>query len=219
MTDSRPVLVLKIGKSWNPSMSALEVYEVTRKWWRVSLPKARSAHLVLAVSSTKVVGAFLPRRWMPSPDHEDPLRFGFEGAVADDWDRWVGADMAPLFPKGAANPVRHSLMSEVEALLPEQPLPVADTAAHEPLVLVLRINQRWSPDLDPDELYEVTRKWWVMSRAKAERVDLVLAVADGLVREAYRPMVWLDCPERGLENRIGFEGGRSEERDDWIGTD
>jgi len=44
-----------------------------------------------------------------------------------------------------------------------------------------------------------------MSPANAPRVERVLAVAGGVVREVYRPTQWLPSPVEGLENRIGFD--------------
>lgn len=87
------------------------------------------------------------------------------------------------------------------------------------LLLLLRLNKSWYPGISADDLYEVTRAWWVMSRSNADRVDRVLAVADGIVREVYEPHRWVPSPEPGLENRIGFEGVVADDRANWIGSD
>jgi hypothetical protein len=58
-----------------------------------------------------------------------------------------------------------------------------------------------------------------MSPASAQRVERVLAVAGGVVREAYRPTQWLPCPVEGLENRIGFEGVVAPDRETYVGRD
>jgi len=52
-----------------------------------------------------------------------------------------------------------------------------------------------------EDLYEITRAWWVMSPANAQRVERVLAVAGGVVREVYRPTRWLPSPVEGLRLR------------------
>lgn len=87
------------------------------------------------------------------------------------------------------------------------------------LVLLLRLNKSWYDGISPDELYTITRAWWVMSAANAQRVKRVLAVAGGTVREVYEPTEWLPSPVEGLENRIGFNGVVASDRETYVGRD
>jgi hypothetical protein len=87
------------------------------------------------------------------------------------------------------------------------------------LVLLLRLNKSWHDGISAEDLYDITRAWWVMSLANAQRVERVLAVAGGVVREAYRPERWLPSPVEGLENRIGFEGVIAPDREIYVGRD
>jgi hypothetical protein len=87
------------------------------------------------------------------------------------------------------------------------------------LALLLRLNKSWHGGISAEDLYEITRAWWVMSPASAQRVERVLAVAGGVVREAYRPTQWLPSPVEGLENRIGFEGVVAPDRETYVGRD
>jgi hypothetical protein len=89
----------------------------------------------------------------------------------------------------------------------------------EDLALLLRLNKNWYAGIPADELYEMTRAWWVMSAATAQRVVRVLAVAGGMVREAYEPAEWLPSPVEGLENRIGFTGAVAGDRERYVGRD
>ena len=89
----------------------------------------------------------------------------------------------------------------------------------EDLALLLRLNKSWYTGIPTDELYEMTRAWWVMSAATAQRVVRVLAVAGGIVREAYEPAEWLPSPVEGLENRIGFNGVVASDRERYVGRD
>ena len=86
-------------------------------------------------------------------------------------------------------------------------------------MLLLRLNKSWHDDISAEDLYEITRAWWVMSPVNAQRVKRVLAVAGGIVREAYRPELWLPSPVEGLENRIGFEGVVAPDREVYVGRD
>ena len=90
---------------------------------------------------------------------------------------------------------------------------------NDDLALLLRLNKSWYDGIPADELYEITRAWWVMSVANAERVVRVLAVAGGLVREVYEPTEWQHSPIEGLENRIGFNGTVASDRDKFVGRD
>jgi hypothetical protein len=87
------------------------------------------------------------------------------------------------------------------------------------LALLLRLNKSWHDGISADDLYETTRAWWVMSPANAQRVECVLAVAGGVVREVYRPRQWLTSPVEGLEKRIGFEGVVAPDREIYVGRD
>jgi hypothetical protein len=59
--------------------------------------------------------------------------------------------------------------------------------SQDDLALLLRLNKTWHDGIFAEDLYEVTRAWWVLSPANAQRVVLVLAVAGGIVREVYQP--------------------------------
>jgi len=87
------------------------------------------------------------------------------------------------------------------------------------LALLLRLNKSWHDGISAEDLYKITRAWWVISPANAQRVECVLAVAGGIVREVYRPTQWLPSPVEGLENRIGFEGVVAPDRGTYVGRD
>src|ERR1700733_14806610 len=87
------------------------------------------------------------------------------------------------------------------------------------LALLLRLNKSWHAGISAEDLYEVTRAWWVMSPSNAQHVARVLAVAGGRVREVYRPTRWLPSPVEGQENRIGFDGVVASDRELYVGRD
>ena len=87
------------------------------------------------------------------------------------------------------------------------------------LALLLRLNKSWHDGISAEDLYEITRAWWVMSPASAQRVVRVLTVAGGVVREVYQPARWLPSPVEGLENRIGFEGVVASDRETYVGRE
>ena len=87
------------------------------------------------------------------------------------------------------------------------------------LALLLRLNKSWHDGICAEDLYEITRAWWVMSPSNAQHVARVLAVAGGRVREVYRPTRWLPSPVEGRENRIGFDGVVASDRELYVGRD
>ena len=91
--------------------------------------------------------------------------------------------------------------------------------SQDDLALLLRVNKSWHDGISADNLYKITRAWWVMSPSNAQRVKRVLAVAGGIVREVYQPTRWLPSPVEGLENRIGFDGVVALDRDMYVGRD
>src|SRR5215469_4526115 len=97
--------------------------------------------------------------------------------------------------------------------------PILSAVSQDHLALLLRLNKSWHDGISADNLYEITRAWWVMSPANAQRVTRVLAVAGGIVREVYQPTRWLPSPVEGLENRIGFDGIVAPDRDMYVGRD
>ncbi|QZY29691.1 hypothetical protein [Nocardioides coralli] len=192
-----------------------EVYAVTRHWWRTKLEKAEQVERVLAVAHGRVVAAFEPYAWDRWPAGE-PYRYGFEGKVAPDAADWLGYDVRHLFKPGAANPVRYATVDEVRTPATASP-PSLHTSGET--ILVLRISQAWHPAITPEELYDATRHWWVLNRERLPGISLVLAVAGGEVREAYRPTAWESCHEPGWEHRVGFSGEIDAQRQRWAGLD
>jgi hypothetical protein len=90
---------------------------------------------------------------------------------------------------------------------------------NDEVVVLLRLNKSWYEGMSPEDLYDITRAWWVMSLATAEHVTRALAVAGGVVREVYQPTRWMRSPVPGLENRVGFDGVVATDREAYVGRD
>ncbi|QBR91832.1 hypothetical protein [Nocardioides euryhalodurans] len=227
LRDDDKVLLVKVDHSAALAADHDALYELARKWWKASATQVQPVRRVLAIVNNKVLAAYEPYRWEVATDPDLLGRVAFHGDVAPDADQWVDTDVSHLFPQGAANPVRYTT---VAALKPAGGVPspdrddpmgqaVAPLAGEEPLILLLRINKSWHDGISDVDLYDVTRHWWVMSATKAEQVVRVLAVANGIVREAYLPVAWGPCPVPGEEHRIGFDGVVAEDRGRWVGAD
>jgi hypothetical protein len=92
--------------------------------------------------------------------------------------------------------------------------------------VVLRIGQKWRPDMDEDEVYDTVRGWWVLG-LKREQCAYVIAVAHGIVRGVYSIERWRprqpgdrdwrdDAPGKP---RWGFDGAPAPELQHLIGRD
>ena len=56
-------------------------------------------------------------------------------------------------------------------------------------ILILRLNQHWRKNMSEGELYDITRGIWKLG-SRRERVEVVLAVSNGIVRQVYIPESW-----------------------------
>lgn len=67
-----------------------------------------------------------------------------------------------------------------------------------------------------ENLYEMTRKYWVMNLERASRATHVCAVINGIVEAVYIPSEWFHSNEPGHEGRCMFIG-TEEVESDYIG--
>jgi hypothetical protein len=103
--------------SVNRSAAEASLYEATRYAWKISLPKAKRAEVVLPTRQGLIVGAFFATQWLEAtaenfPGREPrPGRFGFVGTEASKEmkDRYVGRRVPDDYRKpGSANPIRYT---------------------------------------------------------------------------------------------------------------
>lgn len=112
------IVIIKINKSYNPNMSALELYDVTRGCWKRRLDSVGSAKYALATVYGEVVEVYEIDYWVPSillnrqTIPYDPAievgRIGFFGSVAEQKvrEKYIGKSVKNFFKKGEANPVK-----------------------------------------------------------------------------------------------------------------
>ena len=60
-----------------------------------------------------------------------------------------------------------------------------------------------------ENLYEMTRKYWIMKIDRASTATHVLAVIDGVVSAVYIPKRWYHSKDKGKEHKLEFEGVES----------
>ena len=103
--------------SVNRSAVDTSLYEATRYAWKISIPKAKRAEVILATRQGIIVGAFVASQWFEAtaerfPGREPaPGRFGFVGTEAPEAIRtqYVGKRVPDEYRKpGSANPIRYT---------------------------------------------------------------------------------------------------------------
>lgn len=57
-----------------------------------------------------------------------------------------------------------------------------------------------------ENLYEMTRKYWVMKLERASKATHVLAIVDGIVESVYIPIEWRYTKDKRHEGRCEFTG-------------
>ena len=93
----KEILVLKISRSWRKGMTPNELYNATRRSWKLSANRIASIDLVLCVAEKEVREAYTVDQWILS---EDEGRKEFIGHVASQEVRelWVGIDSSEIEP-------------------------------------------------------------------------------------------------------------------------
>lgn len=76
-------------------------------------------------------------------------------------------------------------------------------------VLLININDSYKHGMSEEDRYEATRKWWRMSKKRAETMKCVCCVYKGIIRAVYKIQKWEDWKEgqeeiEARKGRIAF---------------
>ena len=86
------VIAIKINQAYRENMTELELYEVTRGYWKVDVKRAEKADYVFSVYKGMIKEVYKVIEWLPAgtlprptlPDAEVPAdRYEFVGEVAE----------------------------------------------------------------------------------------------------------------------------------------
>ena len=103
------VVLIRIPQTGANARTSEELYDATRKWWRVAPSRRDGGELspthALAVMASTVVAAYRIDAWQRRSEDGRWAFLGDEDAVAQE--RYQGADVSGYFPKGAQNPLRY----------------------------------------------------------------------------------------------------------------
>ena len=115
------VITIKITKSYHYGISDLELYDVTRGYWKVNIEQAQKAEYAFSICDGIVLEVYRIAHWFPafttmnqrtvtSEEKEQySNRYEFIGTIAEDSIRkkYIGKFVNNLFPKGNQNPIKY----------------------------------------------------------------------------------------------------------------
>lgn len=103
---NEPVMLIRINQLYRYDIPADELYEVTRKHWKVG-SRAKMVRVACAVYAGIIREVYSIDEWVPSP--ETPGRFMFIGEVAPPGIRqkYLDKSVAHIWKQGSQNPIKY----------------------------------------------------------------------------------------------------------------
>lgn len=104
-----PIILININKMFKRNMSADDIYEVTRKSWKVDLSKAKKVKYAIATYRGISRGVFEIMSWNSSSDVEG--RSEFTGKIAPEiiLEKYNNKSVEKFLKKGSQNPIKYLL--------------------------------------------------------------------------------------------------------------
>lgn len=116
-----PAVLIRISQEYHADLTPEQLYERTRRYWKVDLAQAARARYAFAVSDGIIRAVYEIDRWIPAtedPEPRDPTRLrpdtgghlkrnAFVGRRADVMASTVGLTVDHIFQPGAQFPVRY----------------------------------------------------------------------------------------------------------------
>ena len=62
-------------------------------------------------------------------------------------------------------------------------------------IMVIKVNQRYEENMDPDALYSVVRGIWKASKKRAQKVEYAFGVYQSRIVSVYKPTEWFVCKD------------------------
>ena len=118
VTDN--LLFIKVNKLYRNDMSDLELYDITRGYWKINIENAKKVDFVLSVYEGMILEVYEVMEWLPAlstfTTRQDDLdkdslkkRYEFIGRIADDKIRskYVNKSVSDYFKKGEQNSIKY----------------------------------------------------------------------------------------------------------------
>ena len=99
-TPSDRIICVKVGKIQRENL-----YEMARKYWKISIKRAAQATHVLAIVDGCVKAVYVPYKWYPTQCPHHFGRYEFEGEE-DTQSEYIGKSVVHLYGR-SQNPVKY----------------------------------------------------------------------------------------------------------------
>lgn len=102
-----PMILININNNFQRNLSTEEIYEVTRKSWKISMKSVANIKIACAVYRGIIREVFVINKWLPSLENNG--RFEFEGVVASKniREKYLNKSVAKYWKQGSQNPIKY----------------------------------------------------------------------------------------------------------------
>jgi len=102
-----PAILININNLYQRDMSEKEIYDATRKSWKVSISHVSDIKIACSVYRGIIREVFTINRWLPSLEVKG--RYVFEGKVAPKnvREKYINKSVSKYWKKGSQNPIKY----------------------------------------------------------------------------------------------------------------
>mgnify|MGYP001613520049 CR=1 FL=1 len=101
-----PVMLIRINQLYRYDMPADELYEVTRKDWKVG-SRAKTVRVACAVYAGIIREVYSIDEWLPSPEIPGSLMFAGKVAPSEIRQKYIDKSVAHVWKRGSQNPIKY----------------------------------------------------------------------------------------------------------------
>src|SRR3989344_2923385 len=101
-----PVMLIRINQLYRYEMPANELYEATRKAWKVG-PRAKTIRIACAVYLGIIREVYTVDEWLPAPDAPGRLMFNGKIAPPEIREKYIDKSVAHGWKQGSQNPIKY----------------------------------------------------------------------------------------------------------------
>lgn len=104
-----PAILININQLYSENMSEEEIYEATRKHWKVDQDRVSKIKIACAVYKGIIREVFIVDSWHSSKHHNYRGRSYFNGQMAPDTirDKYIHKSVSRYWPQGNQNPIKY----------------------------------------------------------------------------------------------------------------
>lgn len=198
-------LIVNINSTYKPHQ---DVYDATRKSWLLNDNKISSIELVICEYRGIFRAIYKPEKWYTEIDEKGRKRWLFEGKdVSDRYPEYMNKFNA-FKKRGARNPISyvfnaHNKLKLISKKKDDTSIEDINKDEIHNNCLIVNINKTYIPHRD---LYDATRKSWLLNASKIKNIELVISEYHGTFLAIYKPERWYtEIDEKGRVRWL-FEG-------------